>query len=156
MRNNNISDPFDSLTCTDIQHTDQPIDVYEELRRIGFSFENRDWFTSREPRYTCHFCRRIITNPVAGSGGVSRLELYQNRNEPQHGFAVAYQVLPDTHARLNVHNRFISNDPEYNARHSCRMTERLRCATREEIQRILETNFFISSYGERMGHMAAN
>ena len=140
--NNNNLDPFDSLTSADVQHTDQPIDLYEELRRMGFPLENRDWFTSREARRTCHFCRRIITNPVADSGSVSRLELYQNRDEPQRGFAVTYQSLPDTHAGLHIHNRFWSNDPKYYDRHLGRMTERLRCATREEIQRILANNFY--------------
>lgn len=136
------NNPHDSLTCADVQHADQSIDVYEELRRMGFYLRDGEWFTSREARLTCHFCRRIITNPAAGIGEVSRLELYQNRREPELGFAVAYQPLQDTHAGLLVHNRFISNDPEYNRRHSGRITERLRSVTREEIQRILATNFY--------------
>lgn len=144
MRNNN-NDPFDSLTCVDVQHTDQPIDVYEELRLMGLNLEDAEWFTSREARYTGHLCGRIITNPAAGLGDVGRVELYPNRREPQRGFAVTYQILPDTHAGLNVYNKFFSNDPEYCARHLSRMTEGLRSATREKIQRSSRTGYFIGN-----------
>lgn len=144
MRNNNISDPFDSLTSADVQRTDHPIDVYEELMRMGFYLKDGKWFTSRESRHTCHFCRRIITNPVASIGEVSRLELYQNRDEPRRGFAVAYQISSDTHAGLRVCNKFISNDLQYNDRHSDRMREEVN-ATREGIQRVfLSDNLSIS------------
>lgn len=145
MRPNNITDPFDPLVCADVQHTDQPINVCEESRRIGFHLEDGDWFTSKEPRQTDHCCRRIITNLTAGIGEICRLELYPNRNNPQHGLIITYQILSDTRARLRAHNRFFSNDPIYKDNHSNRFTEKLRSATREEIhremQRFLLTDF---------------
>lgn len=135
MRSTDIIDPNDSLTCADVQHTDQPIDVYEELMNRGFNLQDENLFTSTESRYTDYFCTRIITNSAAGIGGVARLELYQNRDDPRRGFAVVYQILKDTHAGLLVRNKFISNDPGYRRRHFNRMTE-VVSATREGVQRV--------------------
>lgn len=136
MRSNNIGDPFDSLTCADVQYTEQPIDVYGAMRD-SLDLENEDLFTSTESRYTDYFCTKIVVNSAATIGEVSRVELYQHRNNPRRGFAIVYQILRNIHAKLVVQNRFISNDPEYRARHLGRMTERLQSATREEIQRFL-------------------